>query len=168
MDNETIPIIITTGQHIGDARSAIDVLCRRLEQHGWVDDHYAEAVWKREQQFSTGLPTRPPVALPHADPEHVLQNAIAVGVFAHPLSFVEMGGEEQLEVKIVFLLALREKDAAVPVLSWLAQCFRNERQLSELEAAPTVTAARSTLQQLLANHSAEAPFSYKLYTEKTR
>jgi PTS system galactitol-specific IIA component len=129
---------------------ALRLLVARLVDAGCVDARYADAVINREGAFPTGLPTNPPVALPHADPDYVLRNALAVGVFDEPIAFREMGTpDRELRVRLVFLLALRAKEDAASLLRQLILNFREGDHLARLQDASTDDDARRLVHDLL-------------------
>lgn len=76
---------------------------------GRVDGAYLEALVEREATYPTGLPVPGGVAIPHAAPEHVLEDAIAIAILDSPVKFREMGAPDQnfVDVHVVFMLALR-------------------------------------------------------------
>ena len=77
------------------AAEAIAQLAACLQAGGFVKASWAQATIEREKTFATGLPTpEVGVAIPHTDIEHVLQQAIAVGILAEPVLFGEMGNPE--------------------------------------------------------------------------
>src|SRR5512132_875649 len=90
-----------------DACDAITQLGARMRAAGYVKDSFIPAVIAREQTYATGLPTEGiQVAIPHTDVEHVLRDAIAVGVLAAPVEFGEMGSPgSTVNVRLVCLLA---------------------------------------------------------------
>ncbi len=147
---ESVPVLVATGLPARDAGGAIRALCRLLADAGHVGPDYADAVVARETRFPTGLPTDPPVALPHADPDAVRRTAIAVGILPAPVTFKEMGNpEHDLAVRVVFLLAVRGKDEAVQLLKRLVLAFRNHDALTRLGRAPSADEARAVLRELL-------------------
>ncbi|MDR7417405.1 MAG: PTS sugar transporter subunit IIA [Armatimonadota bacterium] len=149
-----MPILLDIGLEAGDAASAVQRLAGMLQRAGHVTADYGAAVAAREATFPTGLPTEPPVALPHADPDHVLHSAMAVGVFRAPVTFHEMGSPERtLPVRIVFLLAVKEKEAAAGLLRELVVAFRDHERLARLQEAETVHAARAILDDLLSQQT---------------
>nr|HUM50060.1 PTS sugar transporter subunit IIA [Anaerolineaceae bacterium] len=77
------------------------------------------------------------VALPHTEKEHVLKPAVAVAILAHPVTFGEMGTEDQtVPVEIVFMLSIHEPDEQVTWLSRLVSTFQLEGFLSLLKSSP--------------------------------
>jgi len=150
MTIESVPVLVASGLPASDAAAAIRALCRLLVDAGHVAPDYADAVVAREARFPTGLPTDPPVALPHADPDAVRRTAIAVGILSAPVTFKEMGNPAHaLGVQVVFLLAVRGKDEAVHLLQQLALAFRNHDALGRLSRAPSAAEARAVLRELL-------------------
>lgn len=119
------------------AEDAIRHLTGLLRRHGYVAEPYAAAVLEREKEFPTGLPTEPfGVALPHADSEHVLKTGIAVGILSEPLSFRVMGSsDESVDVRLIFLMAIREPELLIQTLQSLAQAFHRPDVLERLSTA---------------------------------
>jgi PTS system galactitol-specific IIA component len=152
----SLPVVVCIGLHAQSTEAALRILSERLVEAGYAEPGYAEDVIARELVFPTGLPTNPPVAIPHADPGHVLQPAIAVGVFDTPVGFAEMGSCDPaptLQVRLAFLLAMTEKSQAVQLLRQLTAAFRNHDLLARLQAAATDAEAVAALQELLPGYS---------------
>ena len=132
------------------AADAVSVLNRQLVERGFTAPEYRDAVVERELVFPTGLPTVPPVAIPHADPDFVHQTAAALGIFREPIEFLEMGNpDNKLRVHLVFMLALTEKEAAVELLGQLTRVFRHSEDLYHLQAAQTAGEATTILNQMI-------------------
>ncbi len=118
-----------------EARQVIDQLTALLVSTGHVDPAYAGDVWRREQRYPTGLPTQPvAVAIPHADPDHVHRSALAVAVLRSPVPFGQMGGDgsQQLAVRVVFLLAVKERTKQVEMISKLVGLIQSPALLQGL------------------------------------
>lgn len=102
------------GLAVTDASGVITELARALAAAGCARTSLEGAVLAREAVSPTGLPLAGrKAAIPHADPEHVLEAAIAVASLARPVRFREMGNPEaELEVELVALLALPDAGRA--------------------------------------------------------
>ena len=123
-----------------DAADAIGQLGARLQAGGYVRDSWIEATIEREQAFATGLPTPGiGVAIPHADVEHVLRQAIAVGVLERPVDFGEMGGspDSTVPVRIVCALAVVHAESVITVLQRLVAVFQQPDILIQIAGAQT-------------------------------
>lgn len=96
------------------AEDALRALCRLLEGAGHVRPSFERAALSREKRSPTGLPfPGHAVALPHAEPEHVVTPAIAVATLASPVTFRQMGSPAtKLAVSIVVMPAFSEKEQA--------------------------------------------------------
>ncbi|MCD5002117.1 PTS sugar transporter subunit IIA [Enterococcus saccharolyticus] len=81
-----------------------------LVQKGYVTNEFEEALNTRENEFPTGLPTVPPVAIPHTDGTFVKNDTILCIVNKNEVAFNEMGGDEEDIVlpKVFFMLVLGE------------------------------------------------------------
>lgn len=120
-----------------DAADAITQLGTLLQKGGFVKESFIPSVIKREQEFSTGLPTADiGVAIPHTDVEHVLKQAIAVGVLDQPVGFGEMGNPgNTVPVQIVCVLAVAKSEIMVKMLQSLVQMFQTPGLLKQIAQA---------------------------------
>ena len=119
------------------AAGAIAQLGARLQAGGSVRDSWIQATIEREKTFATGLPTpEVGVAIPHADVEHVLQQAIAVGVLEKPVEFGEMGSPDStVPVRIVCALAVAQSELLVTLLQRLVEMFQSPGVLGQIAEA---------------------------------
>ncbi|MCG2768691.1 MAG: PTS sugar transporter subunit IIA [Anaerolineae bacterium] len=113
---------------------AIVQLGALLQAGGFVKDSWIEATIDREKIFATGLPTpEVGVAIPHADVEHVLQQAIAVAVLEEPVEFGEMGNPDSMvSVRIVCALAVARSELLVTLLQRLVGMFQSPGVLNQI------------------------------------
>jgi len=136
-----------------DARDAIHKLTVPLVETSHVKAEFADDVWNREGTFPTGLPTQPlAVAIPHADPDHVQQSAVCVGVLNSPVSFSQMGtdGSTILDVTIVFLLAIKEKEKQVEMIQQLMALIQSPELLASLSKVGGPSEALKLIKSFLA------------------
>lgn len=119
------------------AADAITQLGARLQAGGFVKDSWISATLEREKTFATGLPTPEiGIAIPHADVEHVLQQAIAVGVLEEPVEFGEMGNPDgAVPARIVCALAVAQSELLVTLLQRLVEMFQTPGVLSQIAEA---------------------------------
>lgn len=118
---------------VNSANEVIQFLSRKLLVAGFVKETFEMAVLKREDEFPTGLPTPEfGVAIPHTDPEHVINPTIAVAVLKNPVAFKEMGYPESIvSVKLVCLLALGGK-GQVELLSRIVEAIQDGSFLTRI------------------------------------
>jgi PTS system galactitol-specific IIA component len=129
---------------------AVRPLAAALEAYGSVEEGFADDVLEREAVFPTGLPTEPlPVAIPHADPDHVLSSAVAIATLKEPVSFGQMGsgGEERVDAEIVFLLAVKETEKQVTLIQQLMSLLQNPGVLAQIHGATTAQQIVSILRE---------------------
>lgn len=81
-----------------------------LVENNYVNPEFEEALLIREADFPTGLPTEPPVAIPHTDGTFVKNDTILCILNNKEIEFNEMGGDEEDVVKptVFFMLVLGE------------------------------------------------------------
>ncbi|MGB9840402.1 PTS sugar transporter subunit IIA [Thermovenabulum sp.] len=126
--------LIIIGLDVKDKLEAISQMATRLEDYGYVNNEYKNAVIEREKVFPTGLPTKGVgVAIPHTDIKYVNKSAIAIGVLKNPVLFNVMGNpEENVDVKLIFMLALKEPQLQINTLRDLVEIFQDENLLAEI------------------------------------
>ena len=97
-----------------EARDSADIFEQaggKLVSLGYCKDSYVEALKIREKDFPTGVDMgEVGVAIPHTDVSHVLKKGIAIATTKKPVTFVQMGtDDETVEVRVIFMLAVDEK-----------------------------------------------------------
>jgi galactitol PTS system EIIA component len=130
---------IDVGSPATTAEGVIRSLAARLAGSGAVKPGYADACLQREATDPTGLPTLGAgVALPHADPDLVLRDAVAVAVPAQPIPFRQMGDPDvEVRAEAVFLLALTGADGQLRALRQVAAFVQDPDRLRGLIDAKT-------------------------------
>jgi len=106
----------------------IRALAQLLLQKGHVKPSFEKAALSREKRSPTGLPFPGiAVALPHAEPEHVVSPAIAVATLERPVTFRQMGSPgTKLQVSLVVMPAFSAKEQAGAGLSGLIEKLQDE------------------------------------------
>lgn len=135
-----------------DAQDAINKMVAALVRTGHVEPEFAADVWQREQMFPTGLPTQPLAsALPHADPQHVRQTAVAIGVLKNPVRFGQMGtdGSISLDVHVIILLAIKEREKQVELIRQTIELLQFPGILEQLVAVENPEQALQALYLVL-------------------
>lgn len=135
-----------------DAQDAIRNLTAALVETDHVTPEFAEDVWEREDTFPTGLPTQPlAVAIPHADPDHVNRSAVCVAVLNSPVQFSQMGtdGSIVLDVSVIFMLAIKEKEKQVEMIQQLVTLIQSPKLLDGLSKVKDSVEAMSLIQTFL-------------------
>ncbi|HUV16051.1 MAG TPA: PTS sugar transporter subunit IIA [Pelolinea sp.] len=130
--------IIVLGLEAQTPEGVIRVLGNLLHIHGFVKDSFCDAVIEREKIFATGLPVDPMgVAIPHTDADHVLKMGVAVGVLKSPVKFGLMGGEGEICVDLVFLLALDNCQSQIAMLQSIAEFVNKDGLVKQIRKAKT-------------------------------
>lgn len=116
-----------------DGETYSDVLTEMgtyANEHEWADEEYVDALLAREADYPTGLdvPTAGfGIAIPHADPDHVSEQAVLLGLppAGSSVSFRSMDDPDQeVEVEVVVLLLVTETEGYSTFLSNLAKLFQ--------------------------------------------
>lgn len=115
-------------------------LSDELYKQGYVKESFKQAILDREKNYPTGLPTPGiKVALPHAKSKYVNKSAILVATLQRPVEFKEMGSRiENIDVELVFMLAVKDPSQQVKVLQKLINFFSKESKLISLKESKEV------------------------------
>lgn len=143
---------VLVGVQAASAQEAIQKLAAALVHTGHVTPEFTDDVWKREQTYPTGLPTQPmAVAIPHADPEHVEQSAVCIGILKSPVGFSQMGtdGSAILDVRLIFLLAIKEREKQVEMIQQLITLIQTGSLLEGLAKVKDPAEAMTLIQRTL-------------------
>ena len=132
---------------VATAEGAIRALARELHGAGVVKASFEAAAVARERRSPTGLPFEGgAVALPHAEPEHVVAQALAVATLARPVKFREMGSPAtQLDVAIVVMPVLTAKEQAAAGLAKVIEMLQDGALRGALARAESEDAMRAAV-----------------------
>jgi PTS system galactitol-specific IIA component len=125
----------------------VRALAQKLLAAGRVRPSFEMAAIAREKRSPTGLPfPGHGVAMPHAEPEHVVTPALAIASLAKPVSFRQMGSPGvKLDVSLVVMPALTAKEQAAGELARIVGLLQHEPLRRALSQAETSQALYETL-----------------------
>lgn len=123
-----------TDKEFIDNYDAINQTAKILLNKGLVKESYIEAIKKREESFPTGLEFENyGIAIPHTDPEHVINEAILINILEKPIKFEQMASEGLMtDVNIIIMLAIKNKENQVPYLQALIEIFQDKEKVNAL------------------------------------
>ena len=141
--------------HILEDTNRFEILRKlgeELYRSGFVKQSYIEAVCRRENEYPTGLPTSGVgIAIPHADVQHVNNEAMIVGVLREPVIFQVMGSQSDLiKVQLVFMLAIKDSHAQLEMLQRLIEGCQDEQVLFTLRDCKDTDAMERILMGFMA------------------
>ena len=123
--------VILFNQDASDNVSALTRLADSMYAKGVVTSEY---LLKREESFPTGLMTQTiGVAIPHTDPDKVIEPQIGFMSLKHPVTFHQMGDNAKIQVKLIFMLALKKSDDQLSMLQKLMALFQNQEAMDALQ-----------------------------------
>lgn len=126
--------VVEVNMIVKNRNQLLKIMSEMLKKGGYVRDSYEEAILKREDMFSTGLPTEEiGVAIPHTDAIHVNSPMISLVTLKEPIKFCEMGNPEaEVDVKIVFMLAMKDSNTQMEMLTNLMGIVQDTKLLKEI------------------------------------
>lgn len=142
-----LPCFACVGMTESSAEEAIRALAKRLFAAGHVRASFEAAAVARERRSPTGLPFPGcAVALPHAEPEHVVSPAVVVASLAKPVMFRQMGSPAtMLETRLLVMPAFSAKEQAGAGLARLIEFLQDETRRAALVAAESPEAMLAAL-----------------------
>lgn len=122
-----------------------------LVDQGYVGPEFEAALNEREENFATGLPITPAVAIPHTDGTYVKKDTIVCIVNQNELEFNEMGGDEDdfVHPKVVFMLVLGEGETHLQQLQNLIEKIQDGVLVSEILKAENLDAFKASVEEYL-------------------
>jgi PTS system galactitol-specific IIA component len=110
---------------VTDAQGVLRLVAQHAQAAGYVRPSFAGALVDREVAYPTGLPTPVPVAIPHADPEHVLRPALAAVLLDPAVPFGEMGSTDRtVDVRLAVVLMVTDPAGQTALLGRLITALR--------------------------------------------
>ena len=141
-----------------DCDDSIETLKRVSEylyNKGLVKETYVESLLKREKEFPTGLQSEKGVgvAIPHADIEHVLEEAFVAIFPTKTLHFHKMDEpEKEIPVDLVLLLVVKSTQGYMKFLSDLASTINDEKFAELVESRKTEEIIDFLVKNILEKH----------------
>ncbi len=132
-----------------DATDVIENLGIRLYIDGYVKDTFVDAALAREKKLPTGLPLGGEVnaAIPHTDVIHVLKPGVALATLKRPVIFKNMiQPEEDVSVKLVFLLSLEQPKSQIEMLQEIAGVLQRPETVDKLMSANSFEDVQAALE----------------------
>jgi len=126
LEEISIEILDVLGE---DWRTVLRYMGEYLVNKGYAKESYIDALLKREENYPTGIeiPFGVNVAIPHAEVEHVLRQALIIGVPNKPVIFHNIEEPEDIvEVDLILLLVINNPDGYLNFLSNLTLLFQEE------------------------------------------
>ena len=134
---ELNPALVLTDVEVTDSKGVMKKVGGALIDAGYAKESYIDALIKRESEFPTGLDVDGfGVAIPHTDVSHVLKAGIAIAVLKNPVTFIQMGtDDETVEVKLVFMLSVTDPNAHIDKLQRILEIIQDTAVLDQLLTA---------------------------------
>lgn len=151
------PSLMEIDMDLDTKEDVLQKMASNLVREGYVNETYIEAILKREKAFPTGISTEGlGVAIPHTDIEHVIRPAVAVATLKEPVKFFSMEDPEtEVDVKIVFMLAITEPEFQLDILRKLVSLFQNKEMLIELSKVEDAEEMAVVLDRVISTNKAK-------------
>ena len=128
--------LIIPGLEAKNSDEIFEALGGELVKQGYCKESYVQALKDREAEFPTGINMREKgVAIPHTDVSHVNKKGIAIATLKEPVSFIEMGtDDEYVKAQVIFMLAVDEK-GHLELLQAILGILQDQETLTKLTEA---------------------------------
>ena len=127
---------IIPGLEAKNSDEIFEALGGELVKQGYCKESYVQALKDREAEFPTGINMgEKGVAIPHTDVSHVNKKGIAIATLKEPVSFIEMGtDDEYVKAQVIFMLAVDEK-GHLELLQAILGILQDQETLTKLTEA---------------------------------
>lgn len=127
--------LIFTGLDAQSYEGVMRQVGEKLIQEGYCKETYVDALILREKEYPTGIDVEGVgVAIPHTDVSHVNQQGIAIAVLNQPVTFTQMGTDDEfVEVRVVFVLAVVDPNEHIDHLERILAIIQDRDVLSRLQ-----------------------------------
>ncbi|WP_058953688.1 PTS sugar transporter subunit IIA [Clostridium tyrobutyricum] len=119
-----------------EAKSEEDVFKKAyqmLYEKQYVKSSFLNGLIEREKVFPTGIKLEDyGLAIPHTDAVHVLKPAIALIKLKQPVRFQCMDGNGHVDVKLAFVMALKEPHSQILMLQQLMKLIQNKELIEKI------------------------------------
>lgn len=124
--------LVSINVEVDSEEQLFSYVAKKLKEGGYVKESYFEGITKREEEFPTGLITKNlNIALPHSDPEHIIEPFIYIVRINDDVTVKQMGDNQEMKVKDFFFLGIKEPSGQVGVLQSLMNLFMNDDFVKE-------------------------------------
>lgn len=138
------------GLNASDRTDALRQMALSLREANLVTSSFEEGVLEREDSFPTGLAVGTfGVAIPHTDSDKVITPQIAFASLKKPVKFRLMGsGEEEVDVSLIFMLALKKSEDQIMMLQRLMEIFQDQELLKDFVKCKSVEDLKQLLKRV--------------------
>lgn len=125
--------IILLDYEITSRENALSALSDSLYAADQVTSEFKNSILSRESNFPTGLQTKTiGVAIPHTNADKVISEQMGFLRLKDPVIFNQMGDNKKINVKLIFMLALKNPDKQLHMLQTLMQLFQNKDSIDQI------------------------------------
>lgn len=113
----------------GDWQEAIRISVKPLEEQGFVDERYQEAIISNVESMGPYIIIAPYIALPHARPEQgVIKTQIGITLFRNAIIF----DEKKSPIKLFITLAAADNNSHLDALMSISEILQNDEKVTSI------------------------------------
>jgi len=129
-----VPELIVKNISANNSAEVIELLGKRLNENGFVDESYIQSVLEREEEFPTGLQAKKAaIAIPHALNRNVEKSGVCLGILENKIPFRSMEDTNStVDVEFVFLLAIKESNKQLKILKAIMEMLQDETLFNKI------------------------------------
>ncbi len=131
------PELVHVGVEVASRDELLSLMAGRLQANGRTRETFLQGLIDREANYPTGLPINGGVAIPHTDPEHVINDSVSIATLSTPVGFQEMAGtdDSEIPVDVVIMLALGGAENHLDVLQQIIGSIQDAEFMASLRAS---------------------------------
>ena len=137
------PGLIQCKVSVSDWEEAVVEGCRLLEEEGYLEDAYKDAIIEMTREHGPYYVICPGVAMPHSRPEAgVKKKGISLMTLKKPVAF---GSDLNDPVSVVITLAATDNQSHLDLMQAIVELLTDETNVTKLAEADSVEAIRAIL-----------------------
>lgn len=121
-----------------DTKEVFEQVGGAFIKEGYAKETYIQGLIDREAEFPTGLDIDGfGVAIPHTPVEHVNKTGTAIAVLRNPVTFHEMGGDDEdtVEARLIIMFCVDQPSAHIDKLQRTITIIQDKEVLGKIEKA---------------------------------
>lgn len=141
--------IIFLNKKVSCKEEAISIIADSFLDKGLVYEDFETSILERERLTPTGLQLEKiGVAIPHTEIDKVIEPQIGFMSLLNPIKFGDMvDPNNEIEVKMLFMLAMNNPDEQVSMLQSLMNLFQDSEMIEDLIKCETEEQFKSVIKR---------------------
>ena len=118
--------------NLREDKEVLSELSKYAIAKGLATENHTSAILEREIKYPTGLNAQIGIAIPHAELENTIQESVVIALLEQPVKFKTMGGGEDTNAEIVFMLMVKNPENHMKLLEHIVKLIQDKSFIDKL------------------------------------